>query len=126
MADFGCVTVEAYKLCAKNIDPRKAWIEACKKLELTEFMQKKGCPMSTFLGLCEEGLVKGIPKGSYTKSKANKNYGLKAVDCLIANPDLAKSPRILWEAIGKSCKYNQQMHVVIALWKEDLIRTEGV
>lgn len=34
--------------------------------------QRKGCPKGVYLGLCEEGLVKGIPKGKYTKSKKIK------------------------------------------------------
>lgn len=25
--------------------------------------QRKGCPKNSFLGLCEEGLVRGIPRG---------------------------------------------------------------
>jgi hypothetical protein len=122
MADFGYVAIQAHELCKNGINPREAWDKACKKLGFSETMQKKGCPKSTFLGLCEEGLVKDIPKGSYTRSKKNKQYGLKAIDSLIKNYNLARLPEKLWEAIGSPCKtYNQQMHVVIALWKNNLI-----
>ena len=31
-----------------------------------------------FLGLCEEGLVKGIPAGKYSASKDNKQYAVRA------------------------------------------------
>ena len=30
-----------------------------------ESSRKKGCPQSAFLGLCEDGYVKGIPQGRY-------------------------------------------------------------
>jgi hypothetical protein len=100
MADFGCVAIQAHKLCKNGINPREAWDEVCKKLGFSETMQKKDCPKSTFLGLCEEGLVKDIPEGSYTRSKKNKTYGLKAIDRLIENHNLARSSEKLWEAIG--------------------------
>jgi hypothetical protein len=45
--------------------------------------QKKGCPRGAFLGLCEEGLVKGIPAGNYTTSKDNKAYAVRAAELLI-------------------------------------------
>jgi hypothetical protein len=40
--------------------------------------RKKDCPRGAFLGLCEEGLVKGIPAGKYTASKDNKAYAVRA------------------------------------------------
>ena len=45
--------------------------------------QKKGCPRGAFLGLCEDGLVKGIPAGNYTVSKDNKAYAVRAAELLI-------------------------------------------
>ena len=47
---------------------------------LSKSSQKKSCPKNTFLSLCEEGLIKGIPEGTYTKSIKNKEYALKAVE----------------------------------------------
>lgn len=44
--------------------------------------QKKGCPKNAFLGLCEAGLISGIPHGSYSgrsNSQKNKGYAVKAV-----------------------------------------------
>lgn len=37
-----------------------------------ESSRKKGCPKSTFLGLCENGYVKGIPAGKYLLRKKVK------------------------------------------------------
>jgi hypothetical protein len=58
-------------------------------------LKKKGCPKGTFLGLCEEGLVKGIPKGNYTKSVKNKKYAIKAVTVLKQNKHTTFSPKEL-------------------------------
>lgn len=59
-------------------------------------MRDKCCPKSTFLGLCEDGQVSGIPAGKYIKSKLNKEYALLAVGFLQASPSLASDPLALW------------------------------
>jgi hypothetical protein len=48
------------------------WSTSSKEVFATKSSQEKNCPKNTFLGLCEEGLVKGIPQGNYTKSIKNK------------------------------------------------------
>jgi hypothetical protein len=61
-------------------DPRKAWSRAGEEVfPHSQSAREKGCPKSTFLGLCEEGLVPGAPAGSYTNSRLNKEYGLRAL-----------------------------------------------
>ena len=83
---------------------------------------KKGCPKGTFLGLCEEGLVKGIPKGNYTRSIKNKGYGLKAVELLKNNKSLSNNPKKMWIMInGTEKSPNNQMEVVCELYKEGLL-----
>ena len=85
----------------------------------------KSCPKGAFLGLCEMGLVKGIPGGHYTKSSSNKKYALDAVAELRRNPKLLNDSGALWSAVmernAKSINQNNQMDVVIALWINDLI-----
>ncbi|MCW3792949.1 hypothetical protein OM416_15265 [Paenibacillus sp. LS1] len=110
----------------KHDDPIKAWNEVTIQIfGKGSSSQKKGCPENTFLGLCEEGLLEGIPSGIYTNSKKNKGYGLKAVKILgeIDN-DKDINQRALWkEVIGdQDIKYNSQMNVVLALWREGMIR----
>lgn len=84
--------------------------------------QEKGCPKATFLGLCEEGLVKGIPKGNYTKSVKNKEYALKAVEILKQNSQTTFSPKGLWEKLELGDKRsNSQMVVVLATLAQYLI-----
>jgi hypothetical protein len=89
----------------------------------TKSSQEKGCPKNTFLGLCEDGLVKGIPKGNYTKSVKNKEYALKAIEILKQNTQTLFSPKELWEQLKLGDKKsNSQMDVVLALWEADLIK----
>ncbi len=83
----------------------------------------KGCPRGAFLGLCESGLVKGVPNGSYTRSKLNKQYAVAAVLILRKRPSLVGDPGQLWQiVVGSAAKVqNSQMDVVLALWKRGLI-----
>jgi hypothetical protein len=129
MADFGTVAVNVAKRWAENksIDPHKVWAEECLKAGLSDSLVRKGCPKGTFLGLCEEELVKDIDKGNYTKSIKNKSYGLAAVKILAKNPSLTNSPYELWDAILEEvpdrCQTpNHQMDVVIELWVNNLIK----
>jgi hypothetical protein len=86
--------------------------------------QTKGCPRGTFLGVCESGVVVGVPGGQYTKSAKNKAYGLKAVATLRENPHFANDVIALWKQImnGESKFPNHQMDVVTSLWKNGLLK----
>ena len=84
--------------------------------------RKKGCPRGAFLGLCEEGLVKGIPAGNYTASKDDKAYAVRAAALLIEGTR-SWSISELWRAVTNDPEktHNSQMDIVLALWKNDLI-----
>jgi hypothetical protein len=100
-------------------NPVDAWSEAAMLFYPNkESSREKGCPKSSFLGLCEEGRIKNVKAGSYSKSKLNKSYALEAVSMLEINPNL--SEKELWDKISTK-QYNQQMHVVLALFKAGLI-----
>lgn len=104
--------------------PREAWSKAAGDVfGVGTSSQEKSCPKDAFLALCEEGLVKGIPNGQYTRSKKNKKYALNAVDILKRNPDLVTDTKTLWNRSvgGEEKKHNSQMDVVIALWKNNLL-----
>jgi hypothetical protein len=79
-------------------------------------------PRGAFLGLCEEGLVKGIPAGKYAASKDNKAYAVEAV-ALLTEDARKWSTGELWRAVSNDPvkAHNSQMDVVMALWKNDLI-----
>jgi hypothetical protein len=84
--------------------------------------RRKSCPRGAFLGLCEEGLVKGIPPGHYTSSKDNKAYAVRAA-ALLAEGTQSWSTNALWQAVVDDPEkvHNSQMDIVLALWKNGLI-----
>ncbi|MFF0913304.1 DUF6979 family protein [Brevibacillus sp. NPDC003359] len=48
------------------------------------------------LELCEEGFVRGIEPGNYTKSLDNKTYALQAAELLVTDPSpLTKSINLM-------------------------------
>lgn len=127
MSKYGKVAIAAVQLITSGIEkhPPYAWDKAVKSIfPDSESSQRKGCPRGAFLGLCEEGLVKGIPCESYTRSKLNKQYAVDAVQLLRERPALADNPDQLWQQIPKddaAKRENSQMDVVITLWKHRLI-----
>ncbi|MDD9799839.1 MAG: hypothetical protein OXU29_05195 [Gammaproteobacteria bacterium] len=105
--------------------PREAWSKAIKTLTKSIYAQNKSCPRSAYLGLCEAGLVKGVPAGEYITKlpKLNKGYAVKAVSELRKNSRLQDSPIKLWELVIPEPKaHDSQMDVVIALWKKQKIK----
>jgi hypothetical protein len=106
-----------------DINPVARWESAVERLYPTSSAaRKKSCPRGAFLGLCEEGLVKGIPAGRYTASKDNKAYAVRAVALLTEGTQL-RSTSALWRAVtnGVETRHNSQMDIVLALWNNDLI-----
>lgn len=126
MSSYGDVAILATKLYRDGgyASPRVAWHEAAHRLLQTRSLREKNCPRATFLSICQEGWIPGIPPGEYTQSKENRAYALAAVHRLEADPSLADArPEDLWRLVlGRGQKqYNQQMDVVQALWRGGLI-----
>jgi hypothetical protein len=86
-------------------------------------LQEKGCPLDAFLGLCEEGLVSGVPAGTYTRSVKNKQHAVEAVGLLRFDPSLAANTSALWRRVAGDKKHNAQMDVVIGLWRAGVIES---
>lgn len=120
---YGSTALKAVELVRMlGIDPGEAWRRAVREITSSAESQKKHCPRSTFLGLCEEGLVQGIPSGRYTASSSNKNYALKAVRTIAGTSIDGLSAIQLWHLVaGDAVKHNQQMHVVLALFKSGML-----
>lgn len=126
MSAYGEASVIAVRWClaSRHRDPVAAWNAAVREVfPKSESQQKKSCPRGVFLGLCEAGLVAGIPTGEYTRSRLNKDYAVKAAELLRLRPALSNDSKALWlRVIGGSGKaHNEQMDVVIALWGAGLI-----
>lgn len=121
---YAQIAVNTTKYIIKNGgNPVEIWTKQAKLIFKPESSSiKKVCPKNTFLGLCEEGLIKGIPAGKYTKSIKNKGYALKAIEILKNNKSLINKPNEIWIMInGKEKKSNSQMEVVCELYKHGLL-----
>jgi hypothetical protein len=128
MGKYGQAAVEAQKLLTNGIaGPRDAWeISTSQIFGKGTSSQIKGCPKHAFLGLCEEGLVRGVSPGAYASSKENKNkeYAIRAVNILKNNPQHEFKKKELWTKITKDeITHNQQMDVVLALWNARLLNS---
>lgn len=123
MGKYGETALLAVKLIESNqaTTPQEAWEKASTEIFSAGTSKDKVCPRSTFLGLCEEGLVRGITRGKYTTSLKSKSYGIQAAKLLVKDSTLSQSPLTLWKAINVQKSHNSQMDVVITLWKNDLI-----
>lgn len=124
MNKYGVVAIKAVELLSMvdQSEPLTAWNTAASNMfgEGT-WAQRKGCPKNAFLGLCEEGLVRGVPKGNYTyrSDSLNKAYAVEAVELLRGNPLLANDKNGLWKEVMRGVKkqHNSQIDVVLALWE---------
>jgi len=131
MSKYGKCATESAKLILLDpaVNPRKAWqITSSRIFGRGTSSQRKGCPKDAFLGLCEVGLVKDIPGGSYTRSVKNKRYSIVAVAKLEEKPDFASDWKALWRlASGPEKKqHNGQMDVVLSLWKNGFIEKRNL
>ena len=129
MGKYGTAAIEAVRIYEHRLaeSPRAAWEQATSKMfGWGTSSQRKGCPRDAFLGLCEEGLVKGIESGDYTRSQKNKRYAVDAVAILQRHPSLAGNRNRLWSKVlaDEHKKHNSQMDVVIALWNAGLIQVK--
>jgi hypothetical protein len=145
---YGRAAVDAVSLLLanENMPPREAWDEAiqvirgeCLKkprvVSLRDVFRKPkskigtersskddGCPKCAFLGLCQDGMINGVKPGKYTRSVKNKKYAIKAVKLLRKDDKLRHDSIALWRKVTREQSHDGQMHVVTALWNEDLIK----
>ena len=122
MNKYSITALKAAQNYKESFDIIRIYERAAKEVFETKSSQEKSCPKNTFLGLCEAGLAKGVPKGNYTKSVKNKRYALEVVKVLISNPNKIFTSKELWEQLELGDKkHNSQMDVVFALWENGLI-----
>ncbi|HOB43697.1 MAG: hypothetical protein BWY45_02966 [Euryarchaeota archaeon ADurb.Bin294] len=121
MGVFGKVAVRAVEIIQSGSvqDPKEAWEMGAMEFPRSESTRNKGCPKYSFLGLCEEGMVKGVPPGTYTRSKKNKQYAVSAIR-LLAKSESLPTKADLWTKISDTT-HQGQLDVVYELWQQDLI-----
>jgi hypothetical protein len=126
MNQFAEAAKRTVKLCKESavLSPPDAWQQAIDSLSTSNNVRRKSCPRNTFLGLCSDGFIRGIPPGEYNApDNAERIYARKAVEILRKTPSLVDYPCKLWVEIGnggKAC--DGQMDIVTALWKDGTIR----
>jgi hypothetical protein len=106
-----------------SASPVAQWQRAVEKLYPTSAVaQDKNAPRGAFLGLCEVGLVKGVPAGDYSAAREHKAYAVQAV-ALLASSIEKLSISALWRAVANDPAklHNNQMDIVLALWNNGLI-----
>jgi hypothetical protein len=131
MSDFGQVALVAADLSQPGRcgTPRAAWDQAAGEILATKSLKEKNCPRATYLSLCQMGWIRGVPEGRYTRARENLAHVVAAVRLLVLNPDLAAlEPRQLWKNVvsDHETAYNDQMDVVLALWRQKRIDVDRV
>jgi hypothetical protein len=122
MGQYGRTAVHATKRFLSGEAPsvRTAWDSAVTQHSDTPFSQAKGCPRDAFLGLCEAGLVKGVPPGNHGAPRENVNgrYAVEAYHLLKADPILASDKKALWKAIPDrtATHENGQLDVLLMMY----------
>lgn len=107
---------------AINPDVRGEWLKAIISLKAYDEV----CPRGAYIGLCEEGLVKGIPSGNYGLSSNNKNkrYAVHAAHLLLGGHEL--SWKTLWRTVtDRNIAHHDQMNIVIILHQAGMLRFEN-
>ncbi|UUE11788.1 hypothetical protein NMX13_09520 [Dickeya zeae] len=125
--DTAIAAVAVYDRLNKS-EPRECWDDSIILFTTSKDSQKKGCPRSAFLGLCQDGYVKGIPKGNYLSSDSpNKKYAKVAAELVLKELGRKYSKAELWLNATKNCvdaakNQNGQMDVVLALKEAGLLQ----
>jgi len=127
MPKYGTCAEIAAEKATNGVDPITAWKQAADAVFPNSVSSRiKGCPRDAFLGLCEDGLITGIPAGSYTRSRLNKSYAMRAVSILRTHREFASDQYGLWHRVqdGNSKAHNGQMDVVLALWRGGVLKDQ--
>jgi hypothetical protein len=127
MGVFGDIALRAWRLAAREkISPIDAWRNAVNEHYIDPKQRRNAlqhtCPKGAFLGLSQNGLVRDIEAGSYTKSIRSCGYAMAALDQLRADPSLANDRPKLESMVFGDRTPNDEVDVVLALWKEHLIK----
>ena len=133
MSKYGEVACMAAEDARRGTSPECAWRRAAERVFPNQkSSREKSCPRCAFLGLAEQGLLLGIPPGEYIDSTAteNKRYTIRALKLLQDKPRLCDAPSLLWRLVMESeadpdKSHNNQMDVVISLWKNGDIERHG-
>lgn len=100
-------------------DVKSAWTRTIRELNAYD----EDCPRNTFIGLCEEGMVRGIPSGCYGLRRDNKNkgYAVAAANLVLSGHEL--DHKTLWQKVTTgTLQPHDQVNIVIALYNAGVLR----
>lgn len=126
MGVYGEIAQRAWKLAtSEGIHPPDAWRKAVQErysdpVECRNAM-KHTCPKGAFLGLCEQGVVKNVVSGNYTRSLKSTAYVAVALELLRLDPSLAENKSKFKAQVFRDRKPNDEIEVLLALWTKGLI-----
>jgi hypothetical protein len=126
MGKYGSVASIAAELLSAGAEsePRSAWNTAAGLIfKGRPASVEKACPRDTFLALCGEGAVRGVPAGEYTRSVHNRSYALRGLGIVREDPTQVHNEGVLWRL---ACEHpdkvhNHQMDVLATLWRRGWI-----
>lgn len=130
---FGNVALETYKLIIDGeLDYKLAWNITIVKHTNSKETQIKNCPKNIFLDLCYDGYLKNISPNKHFALSKNIKYAKESIEKLNMGKVNYTNPLELWKNLKSThdistnvtISYNQQMHVVMALWNDKLIRVK--
>ncbi len=106
------------KIVDRKIDHEDAWYTAARKILTSESSINKGCPRATFVGLCESGNLKGIPK-TKTSVSLNYQYAKFAIEKWKENKDISKPEmwNLVKQQFNKEISHQGQLDVVLGIWE---------
>lgn len=121
MTKYTDAAITTAKRCqgSNRPDIKAEWRKVIKELKAYD----EGCPRSAFIGLCEEGMIKGIEAGSYGLRKLNKNkaYAIAAANLVLSGHDT--DPKAIWQKVTKTdIRAHDQVGIVIALHDNSLLQ----
>jgi hypothetical protein len=127
MGQYGEAAVSATQcfLRSERTSIRDSWDWAISQLTPSPSSRKKACPRDAYLGLCEAGLVRGIPAGKYGTpiNNINGRYAVDAYKILQMEPNLKANKKMVWSRIPERSAANEngQLDVVLSLLENGLL-----
>lgn len=107
----------------KAITAVERWQDAIGKLyPAAQAAQRKSGPKGAFVGLCVAGMVKDVRAESgalSTQLRRHEQLAVEAVELLRSGTRAGITE--LWAGVGGGGAHDNQMDVVLALWKNGLI-----
>jgi hypothetical protein len=105
------------KVIYEKMTFRDAWNAAANELLSSKTSVQKGCPKASFIGLCESGKLKRIPK-TESKESINYQYVKFAIEKWKTEPTISKTE--MWNLINlefqKENSHQGQLDVLIGIW----------